>query len=309
MITALPTPVFLVALLLLLAMAGVAVYAGLTARRRTALVSGTPTTPIGMATDGYREFEGTIEAVEGGVKAPLTQWPCVWYHAKVEKFERIRADRDSHRDWKTVKEWTSGAPFLVRDATGVCIVDPHRAEVTPTDKSLWYGATQTPTDRNPAKVGPTESAKGMVEIAGTPNAKFRYSEERMYAGDPLLVLGEFSSQRFNAGAAGNDEDDEDETDVDEADVEAGEDDDDADSGGGDEDGDAGDVERDDALFDKAQKVTRATIARGSGAQPFIVTTTSQAQHVALTAVGGSAALGIAAVPLALALLLLWARFG
>ena len=40
-----------------------------------------------------------------------------------------------------------------------------------------------------------------------------------------------------------------------------------------------------------------------------LSTTSQADHVALATVGGTAALGLAALPLGLALLLVWARFG
>ena len=44
----------------LLAMAGVIIVAAVQGRRRAALVKATPTTNIGMATDGYREFEGTI---------------------------------------------------------------------------------------------------------------------------------------------------------------------------------------------------------------------------------------------------------
>jgi E3 Ubiquitin ligase len=304
----LPLPVFVVMVLFLLGMAGIAAYAGIHARRRAALVTATPTTPIGMAMDGYREFEGRVEAVPGQpLTASLTHWPCCWYHAKVEKFVVRRSGGESRSDWTTVKEWTSGAPFLVRDRTGVCVVDPYGAEVTPTDKSLWYGATATPTDRNPAKVGPTESAKGMLEVSGGPNSKFRYSEERIYAGDPLLVLGEFSSGRFDE-AADDDEDDEDA--IEELDEAAGGDE--AEDLEGDESERAAerieDLELEDRLMDAARTVTKATIAKGSGAQPFLFTTTPQADHVAMSSVGGSAALGIAVIPLGLALLLIWLRF-
>ena len=44
----------------LLAMAAVAIVAGLQARRRAALIKATPTANIGMAEDGYREFEGSM---------------------------------------------------------------------------------------------------------------------------------------------------------------------------------------------------------------------------------------------------------
>ncbi len=256
MIASLPLPVFVVMLLFLFAMAGVAIYAGVQGRRRAALVANTPTTPIGSATAGYREFEGRIEAGPGApLKAGLTGWPCCWFHARIEKFVGSGTSNNREAGWQTVRDWTSDRPFLVRDETGVCLVDPDGAEVTPTDKSMWYGATEKPEDRNPAKVGPTESAKGMMEVAGTPNTKYRYSEERVYAGDPLLVLGEFTAAT------------------------------------------------------EGRQSRSGTIGRGSGAQPFLFTTTSQADHIALSNVGGTAAIGIAALPLGRAALLVWLRFG
>jgi hypothetical protein len=297
--------VFVVIVLFLLGMGGIAAYAGIRARRRAALVMATPTSPIGMAADGYREFEGRVEAVPGEpLTAPLTQWPCCWYHARVEKFVSRPSSSNLSSDWTVVKEWTSGAPFLVRDSTGVCIVDPYGAEVTPTDKSLWYGARETPTERNPAKVGPTESAKGMVEISGGPNSKFRYSEERIYAGDALLVLGEFTTGRFGPSSDDDEEDDDAAEAEDAVDTDGAQDEDESDRAGG----RIQDLQKEDRMMDAARAVTKATIWKGSGAQPFLFTTTPQADHVALSTVGGTAGLGMAVVPLGLALLLIWLRF-
>ena len=171
-----------------------------------------------------------------------------------------------------VRDWTSGAPFFVRDGTGVAIVDPDRAEVTPTDKSQWTGKTERPVDRNPTKVKPTESAHGAFEIAVT--GDYRYSEERIYVGDPLLVLGEVRTHTFDAA------DDE----VDEADAES------AASTAEPKDPDEVESEAEDARnaerLAAAQNVTRVTIGRGSGKQPLILTTTPQAQHIALSEKGG-----------------------
>jgi hypothetical protein len=293
MIADLPLGVFIVIVLFFVAMAVLAIVAGLTARKRAALVKATPTSPIGLTTDGYRELEGTIEAVAGpAVTAPLTDWPCAWYHATVERFQqRHSSHSDAPNSWVTIHEWTSGAPLLLRDATGVCIVDPARAEVTPTDKSRWYGKTEQPTDRNPAKVGPTESVQPMLEVAST--GGYRYTEERIYAGDPLLALGEFRTHTFDAP-------DEDE----DADGAAAQ----TNTAGPLTDDDAISA-REDALFTAAHKITRTTISRGSGKQPLILTTTSQAKHVEMSEKGGVAAIVVALVPLGIALLLIWARFG
>jgi hypothetical protein len=293
MIASLPLGVFIIIVLFFVAMAAVVIAAGATTRKRAALVKATPTSPVGMAADGYREFEGTIEAVPGpAVAAPLTGWPCAWYHARIEQYVKSASRKGSSGSWKTVRDWTSDAPFFVRDGTGVAIVDPDRAEVTPTDKSQWTGKTERPADRNPKKVKATESAHGTFEIAVS--GDYRYSEERNYDGDPLLVLGEVRTHTFDAAD-------------DEADAES------AASTTEPKDPDEVESEAEDARnaerLAAAQKVTRVTIGRGSGKQPMLITTTPQAQHIALGEKGGVAAYAVALVPLGIALWLLWARLG
>ncbi|MCC6698146.1 MAG: hypothetical protein IT365_21165 [Candidatus Hydrogenedentes bacterium] len=291
MIQSLPLFVFLVMLAFLIAMAGICVFAGLHARRRAALIKAMPTSQIGSAEDGYREFEGTIEAIDGQtLSAPLTLSPCCWYHARVEKWVPRRGSSETSR-WETVREITSSSPFLLRDATGVCAVYPDGAEVTPTDKSLWYGASQEPSDRSPKRVGPGESAKGMLEIACGPNSRYRYFEERMYDGDPLLVLGHFSRMH-----------EEDATDEDDEPLDSDADDslDDHSEEG----------ERDAESFSElAKQVTANSISSGARTHPFILSTTPQAAHVAISELGGLGALFIALVPLAIAAYLIWCRYG
>jgi hypothetical protein len=69
------------------------------------------------------------------------------------------------------------------------------------------------------------------------------------------------------------------------------------------------LERDDALLDAARTVARTVVGRGTGRRPFIITTTPQAEHLALSFRGARAALGLGIVPLAIAIWLVWARFG
>jgi hypothetical protein len=68
-------------------------------------------------------------------------------------------------------------------------------------------------------------------------------------------------------------------------------------------------EREEAARTLAQETTKAWIGRGSGKQAFILSTTLQAIHVAQSSMGAQVALTGAAVPAAIALFLLWARFG
>lgn len=294
MIQSLPLPIFLIMLAFPLAMTGICVYAGIFARQRAALVKEVMTSQIRTAKPGYVEFSGKVEAVEQRtLTAPLTQSPCCWYHIRVEKYDK-RAGKKS-ADWITVRDESSEAPFFVRDATGVCAVDPSGAEVTPTDKSLWYGATEEPEDRNPPRVGPMESAKGWVEISGGPNSKYRYSEERIYDGDRLFVLGVFSNTPPEP-----EEDDIEDVAVDGEDFEAEPD-----------APEEEDTELDiaDEIHAAAARVTPNRMARGSRKQPLILSTTEQQVHIDMMAKGGLAAFFVALFPLALVILLLWARFG
>ena len=156
-----------------LAMAGIAVYAGQRARRQAALIKTTPSANIAMADDGYRKFEGTIEAIgDKSLTSPLTKSPCVWFHAKVEESVAARQADKGSRHWKELSDTTSSTPFVVRDATGSCVVFPDDADVTPTDRSMWYGPTREPTDTHPPKVGPGESPRPSVEVLSGDDTKY-----------------------------------------------------------------------------------------------------------------------------------------
>lgn len=275
-------------------LAAAAFIVGTKSRRRASLVKEMPTSNIGMAADGYCEFEGRVEAVDGApLVGPLTQQPVVWYHATVERY--VGKSKNSTGDgWATLKEQTSGAPILLRDATGVCAVHTWSADVTATDKSLWYGATAIPTDRNPAKVDATQPlVKNAIESSS--GDRFRYYEERIYAGDPLLVLGNFHRGRFDA--------EEDEEDDEPYEDEPSEDEDEA----------ALDREwnNDRLVSDLAKRVNAVTPAWVGSApgKPFIVSTRLQAIEIAETEMGGQALISVALLPLAIGLLLLYARWG
>lgn len=190
--------------------------------------------------------------------------------------------------------------------------------MTPTDKSLWCGSTAVPSDRNPARVGPKESARGAVEVGGGGGRnKFRYYEECISAGDPLLALGEFSRGRFGATAEEQEDENDDELELDAAgalsttalesdalDVSTDEDD-----LGARLDKAWDDQSIVDRFTEQVQHTSSAWIAKGSGAKPFILSTTLQAIDVAQSEMGSQAALALAWGALLVAAFLLWARFG
>jgi hypothetical protein len=310
-----PFVVFVLMVLFPLGMAGVLVFAGLRARRQAALVTPARSVNIGMADDGYRQFEGTAEAIGGHtLQSPLTGSACVWYEARVEELRSPRGSSGG-AEWVTVRALTSSAPFVVRDATGACIVRVLDAEVTPRDKSRWIGRTLEPEERNPPRLAPQESWP-MVETAGG-SRRYRYTEQRIYAGDPLTVVGRFASHRFDATSDdGRDvlldgETAEDlERDDDGAQVEPAPAGTSASASGAPAGDWAGvDAERQDALDGLAPSITRAEIAAGGRGQPLILAATSAATHAHMSAMGAQAAFLVALVPLGVAGLVLLARLG
>jgi hypothetical protein len=295
----LPLPLFLLILAFAIAMAGVCVFAGLHARRRAAISAETSTSPLGTAEDGYRQLQGTVEAIDGmSLTSPLTYSRCCWYYARVEEF--VRGGPDHWGGWQTVREVTSSAPFLVRDASGVCVVDPRDAEITPKDRSVWIGSTIEPEDRNPERYPMTDLPAIESEIASTTTHRFRYTEKRIYPGDPMLVHGSFESARSRPESEDDEFDErwdreerrthgvyESRSSTDPWDSDAWA----------------------DQLTERAESITRARVKRGDGKRPFMLAATDKGQHQHLTEVGSAAAFNVALVPLAIAALMAWIRFG
>jgi hypothetical protein len=156
--------------------------------RRRLLITGTPTSKIRSAAQGYVELEGYGELMDGEpIAAPLSGTACTWFRFRVDEREtrHIRGRRENR--WQTIERGTSDALFLLVDETGRCVIDPEGARVTPAHKQIWYGSTTRPYPG--ARPGPRLSF----------GQRFRFTEERMHPGDPLFALGRFVS----AGGAGS----------------------------------------------------------------------------------------------------------
>lgn len=146
------------------------------------------------AAQGYARVEGRAQPFGQPITSPLTRSPCVWYHAVVEEAHRnSRTEQASGYSWGKIHEETSDEPFLVVDESGSLRVEPYGADVTPTDRSLWVGRNRQPEDRDPPRLPASVNPRGgMVrfEVIDGGAHRFRYFEERIYPGDPLLVQGD-----------------------------------------------------------------------------------------------------------------------
>ncbi len=123
--------------------------------RRYRAVGDTPTSQVASAAQGYVELSGRAQHLpETKTLAPLSGRECCWYQYRRER-------RGEKNRWETEDEGESAAAFRLRDATGVCVVDPGGAEVAANRKQVW-----TEGDR-------------------------RFTEWWIADGDPLYALGEF----------------------------------------------------------------------------------------------------------------------
>ncbi len=175
---------------------------------RARVIEDTPTAKIRSAPQGYVELAGQAALMEGEpILSPLTGSECCWYRFKIER-------QGSRNRWSRVDNGDSDKLFLLRDDTGVCIVDPEGAEVTPSARNVWYGRSRTPSQR---PTGASRPASGsFVERWGLGDllhvsvvrGRYRYTEERIQIGDPLYAIGHFKTQgeldhrRSRAEAAG-----------------------------------------------------------------------------------------------------------
>ena len=148
---------------------------------RSRLIQDTPTSRIRSAHQGYVELEGKAELLPGEpIRAALTGSPCTWYQIKVE--EHRRGSRGRSR-WHTLRTESCKALSLLRDETGVCIIDPEGALVTPSVKQVWYGNS-----REWPFGTPPPSGRSLL------GGRYRYTEQRILPGDPLYALGQFRSE-------------------------------------------------------------------------------------------------------------------
>ncbi|PVV25981.1 MAG: hypothetical protein B6D79_07685, partial [gamma proteobacterium symbiont of Ctena orbiculata] len=110
--------------LLLTVLTLIALYFTFRNLHRARLIEDTPTSLIRSAPQGYVELVGEAAMMAGEpVLAPLSGMPCCWWRYKIEK--------KGDKGWRGVRSGKSDSLFLLKDATGECILDPEGANISP----------------------------------------------------------------------------------------------------------------------------------------------------------------------------------
>lgn len=148
--------------------------------RRDRVVADTPTVRIRSAAQGYVKVSGkALPAAAAPTSAPLSGRPCVWWDFVIAQEE---TDSKGNRHWREAERATSVELFVLQDDDGArCLVGPVTAEVTPTDKNVWYGALPRP-------VGPLPESHPLLD-----SGEWRYTERLLEVGAHLCVMGELRS--------------------------------------------------------------------------------------------------------------------
>lgn len=152
--------------------------------RLARIIEDTPTARIRSAPQGYIELEGEAALQEEPLPAPLTGTPCCWFRYKVE--------RRRHKGWRTLESDASTRVFLLTDETGICVVHPRGAEVTATERKVWYGTARHP------RGGRTSGGDGALSWLDWRGqglfSRYRYTEERIHVGDRVYAVGKFHTR-------------------------------------------------------------------------------------------------------------------
>jgi hypothetical protein len=152
-----------------LAAAIAASYGALYFGRRAWRLADTPIARIRSAPQGYVEFSGRAQLMEGPpILAPLSHLPCVWYCYEIE-------ERSSNGRWWPADSGESDSLFLLEDRTGRCVIDPDGAHFVKTRRDVWYAS---------------ESGARSHALWGI-GAAYRYVEQRIMPGEELHAIGRF----------------------------------------------------------------------------------------------------------------------
>jgi len=178
---------FLIVLLILLVVAGIAVYFLIINYKRYTLISKTETSTISWMQEGYNEIKGKIVSLGEQLTSPFSEKPCVYYQFKVE--QKKSSGKNSH--YVSIIDDKKFQKFGVDDGSGIAVVDLQNADiqikVDKKDSSGFFNNADENQVRVLGKYG--KSSKGFLF-----EKTLRYTEKYLEVGDEVYVLGEVTGR-------------------------------------------------------------------------------------------------------------------
>jgi hypothetical protein len=150
----------------------------------------TPTSKIRSAAQGYTELYGVLqELADPALRGPLTGTPCVWWRYRIEEYQ----SGGKNSRWRSLETASSNNWLLLSDNTGECLINPAGAEIRAAIRQVWQG-----TQRHPLRF---DNSGRLAQLLRT-GRRYRYTEERLHAGEPLYAIGDFRSHAPGLQAQG-----------------------------------------------------------------------------------------------------------
>lgn len=174
-------------ILLTLAAACFTLWKGFTYLKHYRLITGTPTSRIRSAHQGYIEITGhIIEGEYSPLVAPLSGRECVWYRYSVSHLQS--GGKTKH--WRTERSGESDAWFQVNDGTATGLIDPAGATVRTINTRTWYGDTPDP---NMLAAHQSEFSLNNALLNDIGGSRYRYQETLLFTHEQIYALGQFQS--------------------------------------------------------------------------------------------------------------------
>ncbi len=179
--------------LLVLVMAVVCIYLlyrSYRAYHRYRFVDGTATSKIRSAPQGYVELKGLGEWMPGDqIYSPFSGERCLWFHCTID--EKRRSGK--HSKWVNISNQKSHQLFQLVDDTGVCIIDPEHANITPELERSWYGSNLMVQNNPPPTSRSRLTSSVLFGFSG-----YRFRESLIRPASDIYVIGDFQTHRLEA---------------------------------------------------------------------------------------------------------------
>lgn len=175
------------AILLTLAAIAFTLWKGFAYLKHYRLITGTPTSRIRSAHQGYVEITGhIIEGEYGPLIAPLSGRECVWYRYSVSHLQS--SGKSKH--WRIERSGESDAWFQINDGTATGLIDPTGATVRTANTRTWYGDTPHPHKPETDQAGFNLNQILVKDLSGS---RYRYQETLLFTHERVYALGQFQS--------------------------------------------------------------------------------------------------------------------
>lgn len=173
-------------LVLMTALCVYLLYRTYAAYRRYRFMSGTATSRIRSASQGYVELKGRGEFMPGDeMLSPFSGSRCLWYQCTLDRKQK----QGKRTTWTNISDEISDSLFHLVDDTGVCVIDPESAHVIAELNRTWYGSNTEDRSRPP-------ETRGTIVRLGI--GTYRFKEKLIRPASSIYALGLFRTLQHTA---------------------------------------------------------------------------------------------------------------